>query len=274
MEFDFTKNAEVSDLSTVPEPYQGIYVEDTGEDGNPVYRIADNAKPLVDAYTGTAKSLNETRNHLKEANAESAKRRVTGKALTEFMTDLGIEEIDEENPINTLRGHIDDLVAKVEGGKDIKINMDKIKAEHDRRVQEVAENADQKVQKMQGALERYLVDQAATAALADAKGSVRLLLPHVKAHTRVVQDGEDYVVRVVDAQGDFRSDGKGGFMTVADLVTEMKTQEEFGRAFESATPGGNGAPPGGGGGRMPRREEPKSSIDKISAGLQRGGTRR
>lgn len=269
MEFDFEKNGTVSDLNAVPEAYRGLYVEKDGEDGK-VYSIADTVKPLVDAYAGTNKALNEARGNLKKANEESASRRVTKKAVVDFAKELGIEEVDESEPLGALKAHIDGLVEKVKGGQDIRINLDKIKQDHQKALAEAVASKDGEIAKKDAALTRYLVDQAATAALAQAKGSVELLLPHVKAHTKVVQDGDDYVVRVVDSAGDFRSNGKGGFMSVNDLVAEMKTQETFGRAFESEASGGTGAKPGSMHQRQQREGEPKSSVDKISAGLAKG----
>jgi hypothetical protein len=271
MEFDFDKNGQVADLNTVPEVYRGVYVESEGADGSKVYKVSDSVRGIVEAYSGTARALSKARTDLKAANDESAGRRVTKKAVMDFAKELGVEDVSEDEPLSSLKGHIEELVKKVKGGKDIQINLDKIKADHDKRVAEVSAQSQEQVVKMQGALERYLVDQAATAALAEMKGSIQLLLPHVKAHTKVVQDGEEYVVRVVDAQGDFRSNGKGGFMTVKDLVAEMKTLDTFGRAFDSETAGGTGSPPGVMHQRRPGNEaEPKSSTDKIAAGLSKG----
>lgn len=272
MEFDFEKSGTVADINTVPEAYRSLYVETDGQDGNKVFTISDTAKGIVEAYVGTSKALNKARTDLKDANAESASRRVTKNSVLEFVNGLGVDgSVDEEDPLNTLKAHIDELTGKVKGGKDLKINLEKIKADHQRALDEAVAAKDQDVVVMRGTLERYLVDQSATEALAESKGSVQLLLPHVKAHTKVVQDGDDYVVRVVDAQGDFRSDGKGGFMSVKDLVAEMKTQETFGRAFESESSGGTGARPGSMQQRGTHRtDEPKSSTDKIAAGLKSG----
>lgn len=268
--FDFEQSSTVADLNTVPEEYRGLYVEADGDNGNKVFTISDTVKGLVTAYVGTNKALTKARGDLKNANEESASRRVTKKSVVEFANSLGIEHVDEDTPLEALKAYVDDLVGQVKGGKELKINLDKIKGDHERALNEAVSAKEQELTLMRGTLERYLVDQSATAALASAKGSVDLLLPHVKAHTKVVRDGEDYVVRVVDAQGDFRTDGKGGMLTVAGLVAEMKTQEAFGRAFESEQKAGNGIPPGSTHQRQHRQDEPKSSVDKISAGLSKG----
>ena len=94
------------------------------------------------------------------------------------------------------------------------------------------------------AIERHLIDAQAATAIAAAKGVPELLLPHVKAHVRVVEDGGDYAVRIVDKQGNPRVDGKGEFLSIADLVAEMRQDAIYGRAFEASGTTGSGAPSG------------------------------
>lgn len=106
---------------------------------------------------------------------------------------------------------------------------------------------------LKGALERRLVDAEATAALAEAKGSPKVLLPHIKAHVRVTEEDGEYVVQVVDAKGNPRiGDAKGNPMTIAQLVAEMKEDPEFARNFDGTGSSGGGASrstaSGGGGG--------------------------
>ena len=91
------------------------------------------------------------------------------------------------------------------------------------------------------AIERHLIDGQASAAISAAKGVPVLLLPHVKAHVRVVEDGGEYVVRVVDKLGNPRVDAKGEFLSITDLVSEMRQSEVFGRAFEASGTTGGGA---------------------------------
>ncbi len=91
-------------------------------------------------------------------------------------------------------------------------------------------------------VEALLVDQVATAALAEAKGSVELLLPHVQRHTRVREDSNGkFIVEVVDKDGNARiGNSKGDPMTITDLVQEMRKSETFGRAFEGVGQSGSG----------------------------------
>jgi hypothetical protein len=269
MPFNFEENKTVADLSTVPEQFRSLYVEAT-DDGNTVHKLSDAVAGLVEAYTGTNKALESARSDKKKASDESAARRVALKAIDDFVVELGLEESD--NPVETLRSHFGTLSESVKNGKEIQIDLDKIRREYEVRMAEKDETHAKEIQAKDGALERHLVQDVATRALTEAKGAVDLLLPHVRNHCKVVvTDTGSYEVRVVDAQGDVRSDGAGGWMGVNELVAELKSTEMYGRAFDSETPGGGGSPPGGMNRviKTPNNEE-KSSISKISDGLTKG----
>jgi hypothetical protein len=124
-------------------------------------------------------------------------------------------------------------------------------------------------------VESLLIDQAATAALAEAKGSVELLLPHVQRHTRVREADGKYFVDVVDKDGNARiGNAKGDPMTIADLVQEMRKSETFGRAFDGSGQSGGGKPPGNGGGGSPqfkRRSDFKTEKDRADFINANGG---
>ena len=91
-------------------------------------------------------------------------------------------------------------------------------------------------------------------------------MPHIKSQTRVFKDENgEYTVRVVDGQGDARSDGRGGWMSVRDLVAEMKTT--FPMAFESTAPSGTGAKSNQTERRPGVKSQDMSSVQKIAAGL-------
>lgn len=102
---------------------------------------------------------------------------------------------------------------------------------------------DEEIKRMRGTLERYLIEAAATDAIASAKGVPALLLPHVRNAARVVEDNGEYVVRIVDAKGDPRVNAQGGFLTIKDLVEEMRASDVFGRAFDGTGKSGGATPP-------------------------------
>lgn len=125
-------------------------------------------------------------------------------------------------------------------------------------------------------VESLMVDQVATAALAEAKGAVELLLPHVQRHTRVREDASGaFIVEVVDKDGNARiGNAKGDPMTIKDLVQEMRKSETFGRAFEGDGQSGSGMPPnksgepGGNRGGIPKSWADAKSDEEKAAFLK------
>lgn len=107
---------------------------------------------------------------------------------------------------------------------------------------------DERLGAMTKTLERHLVDAAATAAIAAAKGVPGLLLPHVRSSVKVVEDNGEFKVQVVDASGSPRVNGQGNPLSIADLVGEMRQSDVYGRAFEPNGTSGGGAGQGGNGG--------------------------
>lgn len=269
--FDFENNQTVEDLSTVPEEYRGLYQE--GENG---YTISDNVKSLVNDYVSTNKSLVQERSAKSKANEEAKNRRLMLGELESLAQEYGMEIGDEGLP-KAFRTLVEDLGKKAKNGESLKVDLDKVKESMNRQHQEALDARDKEIQARDKALEQILIGQTATAGLAEAKGSIDLLLPHIERMSKVVQEGENpdgspkYVVRIMDADGEFRLDGKGGFMGVKDLIEEMRNSEKFARAFESEEKGGTGTPPSGHrpGPRPSRGNDDMSPNEKISQGLKR-----
>lgn len=270
MEFTFKDNDTVEALDTVPEKYHGLY----GETGDGKFTLQDPIKALVADYLGVSETLVGVRNDKKRVTDENAKRRLASNAVDELAQSLGLE-IGDEGVADVLKTFVAELQGQVKGGKEIKINMDKVNADAERRIAAVTESKDAELAGVRGALSKHLVSDAATRALAEAKGSVELLLPHVLAACKMVPvDNGDYGVTVLDAQGDARLNSSGGFMGVAEFVAEMKTQDRFGRAFESETPSGGGTPPGSMNRSTIRsnmnNQAPMTPSQKIAEGIRKG----
>jgi hypothetical protein len=260
----------VEKLDEVPEKYRGLYHELTeGEDAGK-FAVNPQFSGIVADYTGTNKALTEARKNNKAANDESAKRRLALKAFEDIMDTLGIEE--DSRTADGLKAYIDDIAEKAENGKELKINLDKVRDEMSKKHSQEIAKKDEEIASRDKSLEKYLVSERATRALTGAKGSVDLLLPHVKQFCKVVRTEEgDYGVRVVDESGEVRYNGSAQPMTVEDLVTEMKTNASFARGFESEDKGGSGTTPGSTS-RNPAVSKTSdssnmSSTDRIAAGL-------
>ncbi len=113
-------------------------------------------------------------------------------------------------------------------------------------------------------LQRNLITNTAITALQSAKGSVKLLLPHVErqAKMRRTETGQ-FAVDVIGADGNPRvGDSAGNPMTIAQLVEELKGSKDFAAAFEGAGATGSGTA-GGGGTKVPA--EPAKGTLRIDA---------
>ncbi|HEY6400417.1 MAG TPA: hypothetical protein VI479_03345, partial [Blastocatellia bacterium] len=101
---------------------------------------------------------------------------------------------------------------------------------------------DDRIVKLQTSMEKSLIEAQSTTAIAAAKGSPELLLPHVMRQVKIVEENGDFVVRVLDAQGQPRiANVKGDPFTIANLIDEMKGNQIYGRAFDASGAGGSGA---------------------------------
>lgn len=269
-DFTFEGNESVADVNTIPEKYRGLYAEGQNDAGETVFALADSAKGLVADYLGTTRSLASAKNDKTKASDESAKRRQSLKAFDDLVEGLGVE-VGDDGVATAIAAFITELQGKVKNGEEVNVNLDKIKADFEKRVGDMKTAHDTEIQERDGALSRHLISDAASRALAGAKGSIELLLPHVQNQCKVVRDDDGtYSVRVLDAQGDARMDSAGGWMGVDGLVSEMKNQDTFNRAFESEVKSGTGPVPGSMKSISPAQKAELSPTEKIRAGLQKG----
>ncbi len=263
MEFDFSTNQQLDALDNVPEQFRGAYQQQDGK-----YTLNPTLKGITEAVDGLNKALKSERT----AHGTLKAQKDVAAQVKEALGELGINSLEDA------KTRISELTATVaEKGK---VDPAKIKAEIEATFASERQGFQTRIEKMQGTLDRYLIDNAATTALAAEKGNIELLLPHIKAKAKVVADGDEFVVRVLDADGQYRGDGKGGFMSVADLVKELKGHASFKAAFASDAPTGGGLKdrtqqPSRTQQQMQRKAEgdARTPQDRIQAGLaaRRGG---
>jgi len=121
--FDFAENETVDDINSVPEQFRGAYVE---AEGGGSYIIADHAKGLVESVTGLNKALTASRKEAKDYK---------GKAVDPKTIIAGIGDFEDVDAVKARITELESTVA--EGGK---INLDKIKADNARAVEELKNN--------------------------------------------------------------------------------------------------------------------------------------
>jgi hypothetical protein len=243
--FDFEQSFDNHEM--IPEEFRGLYQEN--EDKTAVELNPTLAKKLD--VSGLTSALDKER----KANAAH------NRNLKEW-TNIG------ENPadVSTKIKELEELSQKDKEGK---VNWDKLRIDLEKSHKSALDAKDEEGKKKDKSLARYLINAEATAAISELKGSSTLLLPHVKNSVKVIEEGDGYVVRVVDEQGDARGNKTGGFMNVRELVQEMKTDAQFLRAFDGETKQGGGTPPGQS--KKPVTLKPKdaekSATQKIADGF-------
>lgn len=251
MDFEFTP---VDSIDKVPEQFRGIYKQ--GDDGK--FIVDDTHKGIVEAVTGLNKSL-------KAARAEAKAK--TSVDLTP-LADFGATPEEIKANITAKLTELQNELAK---GGEAKLNLDKVRQELADAHAKDLKKAGARAEALQNQLYALLVENAATAAVAELKGVPELLLPFIKNQVKVVEQDGEFKVFVVDAQGDQRYSGVTGQpMTIRELVSEMKANEKYGRLFESEAPAGGGMPPRGG--QTPPRQQGKvlTANEKIAQGLAKG----
>lgn len=114
-----------------------------------------------------------------------------------------------------------------------------IREEYEKKLAKITED----VTRHKDTIQKLMIDNVATSALASAKGNVKLLLPHVKNACRCVEDGGEWKVEVLGVDGRPRvSPGKASeLMGITELVEEMKSSDDFAAGFEGSNATGGGA---------------------------------
>jgi hypothetical protein len=236
MTFEF--QAELENLDAVPEELKTLYTEKDGK-----FLLSDSLKKKLD--TSGLKQAYER----EKGDAKKYKDMVKG------FEKLGKspEEIAEI---------MADFEARQQADAEKKGDFEKMKEQIVSKHKLELEDFEKKNKSLKSTLEKTLIEAEAVRQLADLKGNTTILLPHIKASTVVVEEEGEFVVRIIDAKGTPKVDGQGNYLTIKDLVTEMKASETFGCAFQGTGASGSGSRSDGQGGG---NHNPNLSRAKMTA---------
>lgn len=262
--FNLKKNLQVGSLDDVPNDFKSLYSETEGGG----YAIQESMTGIVDFIGDLQGTLARSRSFERDKKAELDR-------LRQFEA-LGHDP-------DSLKAHLDELNSKLEGASGSKEDLERFKEEYQSKHKALLEAKDQallardtSLAEMKKALDKNLIDSAATRALAKHGGNVKVLTPHIRSRTRVVQDERgEYMTQILDDNGDARFGATGLPMTIHDLVQELREDPDFAANFKSDAPSGSGSKPNGSSPRTPARGDMNSlsSEAKIMAGLEKRGRR-
>jgi hypothetical protein len=241
--------AVVDDVTSLPETQRSLYVERDG-------------KHFLDVEGVDGYSLEDVSGLKTTFGKEMAKRKQFETELKRFK-DIDPDKAREALATLESLGDLDQIkdVDKVVAER-FKIRERQLREQYDPQLAD----RDGKINRLTKNIEGLLIDAAASQALAEAKGSVELLLPHVQRNTRVREtENGGHVVEVIDKDGNARiANSKGDLMTIKDLVQEMRKSEAFGRAFDGSGQSGGGTQPGSNGANGGNPSGPvKSKADIV-----------
>ncbi len=227
--FDFPQSIDTVDK--IPAQYRGLYHQNPAD--NSLELLPEVAEKFV--APGLKRALENERGRSRglEKEASAAKARLAAIAAA-----TGVDDIE------ALPAAIQDLKSKTAPNA-----VDAVRTEIARSFETQIEAQKREAAKLRKILHVTLVDNAATSAIAAAKGNVRTLLPHVRAQMALVEEGGELVARVVDSFGNPRYRESDGLpMGVSDLVGEMRRDTDFSANFEASGNSGSGAKGAGGSG--------------------------
>ena len=161
------------------------------------------------------------------------KERRDRKAAERKLKDMG--DIDPEE-VERLRAESEERAEK-DGDVERKLTLAQKKFDREKAELET------KVLARDKKIHQLVAENVATEAITEAGGKPKVLLPHILASTKVVEEDGDFVAIVVDGKGNERPAKSGDKrFTLKDLVLEVKADEDFAGAFDGTGASGSGAP--------------------------------
>jgi hypothetical protein len=245
---------EISALEEVADRYQGLYTEENGK-----YVLDAEIKKDQDV-SGLKNTVNTLRNEKKAVEEVLAQFKAFG-----------------DDP-DTVKSKFDEMQQQIaEASKTGKADWEAMKAELVKQQNAVLEEEKNKTQLMEKTVAKHLIDATGIKELESEKGSTALLMPVIRSRSKVVKEGDEYVVRITNEDGTPAIDNQGNPLTVSGLVKSLKEHDSYKRAFDSEGTSGGGTPPGGGSAPTSGRPgmhaggDNRAPINKISDGLIKRG---
>ena len=252
--FDFPDT--VDDISKVPAEYRMLYSDDGA--------LLESAHGIRDSVLGLNKTVVNLR---KEADRNKKTGNDTITAVNALMSEVGVESI--EGLVEHISGLNETIATKG------KINPEKIREEIENGFKKQITDLNAQLSTKDGLLHNTILGRDVAQAVAKHGGNADLLSPYVATRLKMVEDNGTMQVRVLDADGDFVGDGKGGWQSVDAFVGSLKENPTYHGAFaaQQQGPGGSGTPPNGQQNNQQRQQQnnqqqPKSAAQKISDGLR------
>lgn len=227
MTFIFGQNETVTDLNSVDENLRPFYEKGEGEES---YTIKADLQGLAKAWDG----INNANSNIRKENKSLASGRVDLSGLSEY----GTTPTEILTAFTNKTKEMSDALDKKEGH----VNPEKIRVEMKKAHTVELDTANKRADSYKNQLYDTLVTNVAMKAISEHKGNARLLLKFVTEKI-VMKDVDGRLEpHVMDEDGDRKMGGAGSYMTVPELVKNMKGDRDFAALFEADVHNGSGPP--------------------------------
>lgn len=117
---------------------------------------------------------------------------------------------------------------------------------YESKISDLQKSSEETIAQMRSTIERRVLGEDLTTAIAEQGGNIAVLRPHVERFSKVIQDEDsgEYVSRVIGEDGQVRMSSSGGPMSLSEFVSELKDKPEFqgeGIFQKDRKPGGSGS---------------------------------
>ena len=267
MKFDFAKNRNVADLSTVPANCQAFYEKAENEDDGFNLKTDTVTTAAVAVITGQNKALKAVRQEVTDAKAAKATDLTAlsayGTTVAEIATAVGTK--------------VEELTAQASGNEsDIATRIASVKKEHGEATAALTASKDKEIAASKEKLDGYMLNTEITNAGAGWQNlNTTLVTPFAKKQMRITDVEGEATVVIVDNAGEARystsPDRAGLLMNTEELLAEMSEDKALRQLFPSSmAANGGGAhetatPPG------VRRGDPTKNMtpgEKIAHGIK------
>ncbi len=259
--FNFAKNKEVADLTTVPEDLHSFYEKKDAE---------DEASPLVLRKDATVAGAVALATGLYEALTKERKAKAGNQVDLAPLSEYGT---DPKAIAEAFTTKVTNLEAQVKDGGAVKKQIEDMKRDMTTAHAAALAERDGTVTSLTNQLDDYMINsEIATAAAAFPGLKPTLIAPFAKEHIKVDVDAESgkRTVVVLDRDGNtrFSMASPGDKANVAELLKDLSQKEDYMRLFPSNAPRGADTKPNNMNTNHRRSDrENLSAADKISRGL-------
>jgi hypothetical protein len=227
MTFIFGQNETVTDLETVDENLRPFYVKNEEDD---TYTIKEDLQGLAKAWDGMANTNATIRKENKTLS--------TGKIDLSGLSDYGTTPAEILETFNNRKKELSDALDK----KADHVNPEKIRVEMKKAHGVELDAAHKQRDSYKDQLYDTLVTNEAMKAISEHKGNAKLLLKFVTEQVMMKDVDGKLEPWVIDEDGDRKMGGAGSYMTVPELVKNMKGNKDFAALFDADVKEGSGPP--------------------------------